>query len=147
VDDDVSPLIDRSLEVRGVKMIRKEKQNHLKWQNKTLYILLALGIVLWSSSVANGKPRPIKKTPSSKTLRSMARVYMAYGEYAKAQPLAEKALTSAKREHSSDYELAMCLIDLATLYKNQGMPKKCVSRVCAFRKSSSIKTILTWHIH
>ncbi|MHC4125259.1 MAG: tetratricopeptide repeat protein [Planctomycetota bacterium] len=100
-------------------MIRKEKQNHLKWQSKTLYILLALGIVLWSSSVANGKPRPIKKTPSSKTLRSMARVYMAYGEYAKAQPLAEKALTLARRKGTSDSELAMCLIDLATLYKNQ----------------------------
>jgi len=101
-------------------MTRKEKQNHLKWQSKILHILfLALGLVLLSSSVANGKPRPLKKNPSSKTLRSMARVYMAYGEYAKAQPLAEKALTLAKREHTSDYELGMCLIDLATLYKNQ----------------------------
>ena len=44
---------------------------------------------------------------------------MAYGEYAKAQPLTEKALTLAKRENTSDYELAMCLIDLATLYTYQ----------------------------
>jgi tetratricopeptide (TPR) repeat protein len=103
-----------------VKVIQKEKQNHLKWQSKILYILLALGLVLLNSSVANGKPRPVKKTPSSRTLRSMARVYMAYGEYAKAQPLAEKALTSAKRKDASDSELAMCLIDLATLYNYQG---------------------------
>ncbi len=102
-------------------MIQKEKQNHLKWQSKILHTLfLALGLFLLSSSVANGKPRPVKKNLSSGTLRSIARVYMAYGEYAKAQPLAEKALTSAKRKDASDSELAMCLIDLATLYNYQG---------------------------
>ncbi|MHC4570472.1 MAG: tetratricopeptide repeat protein [Planctomycetota bacterium] len=100
-------------------MIQKEEQNRLKWQSKILHILLALGLVLLNSSITNGKPRPVKKNPSSRTLRSMARVYMAYGEYAKAQPLAEKALTLARRKGAPDSELAMCLIDLATLYKNQ----------------------------
>jgi len=116
-------------------MIQKE---HLKWQSKILHILLALGLVLLNSSVANGKPRPVKKTPSSRTLRSMARVYMAYGEYAKAQPLAEKALTSAKIKGAADSELAMCLIDLATLYKNQGKllnaEKMCESGLCLQEK-------------
>lgn len=45
---------------------------------------------------------------------------MAYGEYAKAQPLAEKALTLARTKEASDSELAMCFIDLATLYTYQG---------------------------
>ncbi len=49
----------------------------------------------------------------------MARVYMAHGDYTKAQPLAEKALTLAREKDASDSERAMCLIDLATLYKNQ----------------------------
>jgi len=44
---------------------------------------------------------------------------MAYGEYIKAQPLAEQALTCAKRRGESDSELSMCLIDLGTLYKSQ----------------------------
>jgi tetratricopeptide (TPR) repeat protein len=88
-------------------------------KNKALFLILVLGLVLLKGGIAYGKPLQGKKSPQSKTLRSMARVYMAYGEYAKAQPLVEKALASAKRGNASDYELAMCLIDLATLYKNQ----------------------------
>ena len=49
----------------------------------------------------------------------MARVYMAYGEYEKAKPLVEQALALAKKTSISDYEMAMCLIDTACLYKNQ----------------------------
>ncbi len=86
---------------------------------KTLYLVLvhSLFLVVTNASVTNGKS---VKCPSTKTLRSMARVYMAYGEYEKAQPLAEKALTLAKAEGASDSELAMCFIDLATLYSYQG---------------------------
>ena len=50
----------------------------------------------------------------------MARVYIAGGNYAMAQPLAENALTLAKAKDDSDSELCKCLIDLAFLYKNQG---------------------------
>ncbi len=100
-------------------MTQKDKTNRLTQKSKTLFLILVLGLVLLKGNIADGKPWQGKKSPPSRTLRSMARVYMAYGEYAKAQPLLEKALTLAKREHTSDYELAMCLIDLATLYKNQ----------------------------
>jgi tetratricopeptide (TPR) repeat protein len=82
-----------------------------------LYILLLIGL---NASIANGKSEASRKNPSSKTLRSMARVYMAYGEYAKAQPLAEKALTLARAEGAADSEIAMCFIDLAILYNYQG---------------------------
>jgi len=56
----------------------------------------------------------------SKTLRTMSRVYMAYGDYAKAQVLAEQALAAAKTADNSDSENSACMIDLAWLYKNQG---------------------------
>ena len=101
-------------------MVQINRINHVTRKSKTLFLVLALGLVLLNLSTADAKPWRGKKSPSSRTLRSMARVYMAYGEYAKAQPLAEKALTLAKRKGTSDSELAMCLIDLATLYKNQG---------------------------
>ena len=84
-------------------------------KNKGLFLALIFTLVLMNLSMANAAG----KCPSSKTLRSMARIYMAYGEYSKAQPLAEKALTLAKRKGSSNSELAMCLLDLATLYKSQ----------------------------
>jgi len=44
---------------------------------------------------------------------------MAYGEYAKAQTLAEQALNQARKQEISDAELAMCLIDIGTLYSWQ----------------------------
>ncbi len=79
----------------------------------------ALIIILLIANIACGKAQQAKKELSSKTLRVMARVYMAYGEYTKAQPLAEQALTFAKKRDEPDSELSMCLIDLGTLYKNQ----------------------------
>jgi tetratricopeptide (TPR) repeat protein len=45
---------------------------------------------------------------------------MACGDYAKAQPLAERALDFAKKAGASDSEMCLCLIDLGYLYKNQG---------------------------
>jgi tetratricopeptide (TPR) repeat protein len=42
---------------------------------------------------------------------------MAYGQYEKARPLAERALETARQSNASDGELALCLIDLAGLYK------------------------------
>ncbi|MHC4727451.1 MAG: tetratricopeptide repeat protein [Planctomycetota bacterium] len=79
----------------------------------------ALLIILLIANIACGKVYQDSKDLSCKTLRSMARVYMAYGEYTKAQPLAEQALTCAKSRGESDSELSMCLIDLGTLYKSQ----------------------------
>ncbi len=100
-------------------MNQKDKTNRLTQKSKTHFVVLVLGLVLLKGGIADGKPWQGKKSFPCKTLRSMARVYMAYGEYAKAQPLAELALTLAKRKGACDSELAMCRIDLATLYKNQ----------------------------
>jgi tetratricopeptide (TPR) repeat protein len=91
------------------------------WKNKTLFIILigSLSLNLGTSEASDREALKLHQSPSSKTLRSMARVYMAYGEYEKAKPLLEQALTMAKTNHDPDSELAMCLIDLATLHKNQ----------------------------
>jgi len=48
----------------------------------------------------------------------MARVYMACGDYAKAEPLAQRALDLSKA--SDEDERSACLLDLAYLYRNQG---------------------------
>jgi tetratricopeptide (TPR) repeat protein len=91
-------------------------------KSKSVYLVLICSflLILPNTGAADEKSKASVKSPSSKTLRSMARVYMAYGEYAKAKPLAEKALTQARAEGAADSELAMCLIDLATLYTYQG---------------------------
>ena len=89
-------------------------------KSKTRFLVLAFScLALLMGSMAGGEPQQDKKSHSSKTLRTMARVYMAFGEYAKAQPLAENALILAKKRCESDSEIALCLIDLATLYKYQ----------------------------
>jgi tetratricopeptide (TPR) repeat protein len=103
-------------------MARKEKTNHTSHtrKNRTLLFLLVCSVLLLSTGKVDGKKLLVKKTPSPRTLRAMARVYMAYGEYEKAQPLAEQALISAKNKNASDSELCSCLIDLAYLYNELG---------------------------
>ena len=83
-------------------------------------ILIICCFVFLSSTSAASQIRPAKITDSCKALRAMSRVYMAGGNYTKAQPLAENALTLAKSKETSDLELCKCFIDLAYLYKNQG---------------------------
>jgi tetratricopeptide (TPR) repeat protein len=67
-----------------------------------------------------GGTAPVQNASSSAALRSMARVYMACGQYAKAQPLLERALNLAQTTNAPDAELCACLIDSAYLYKEQG---------------------------
>ena len=98
----------------------KSQTNSPSLKGRAFALILVFSVVLLNTSIANGQSNPARICSSSKTLRSMARVYMAYGEYTKAQPLAEKALTLAKRKEACDSELAMCFIDLAVLYNNQG---------------------------
>lgn len=73
----------------------------------------------------NGGPAGTKRHSGKEgyvrnALRLKARVRMAYGDYAKAQPLAEQALASARTTNACDSELSSCLLDLAWLYRHQG---------------------------
>jgi len=87
-------------------------------------LLISLCILLFSGGCAfsNGNPAAVqhsKKELSPATLRSMARVYMAYGQYDKAEPLALRALAVAERNNLDD-QRPLCLIDLAYVYCNTG---------------------------
>lgn len=88
-------------------------------ESKNLIFAALLSVILLNSGFAGEKTAYEKKNLSPKTLRSMARVYMAYGDYAKARPLAEQAFVSANSGNVPDSELSMCMIDLAYLYTNQ----------------------------
>jgi tetratricopeptide (TPR) repeat protein len=61
-----------------------------------------------------------KRQISPATLRAMARVYMAYGQYDKAEPLAQRALAVAEKTNATDDQLALCLVDLAYIYSSTG---------------------------
>jgi tetratricopeptide (TPR) repeat protein len=64
--------------------------------------------------------KPGKEDYLRNSLRLKARVYMAYGDYAKAQPLVEQALASARTNNACYSELSSCLLDVAWLYRHQG---------------------------
>jgi len=91
-----------------------------QWKRKNLFCILVCSLFLSSVAIAAGNLNVSENFNSCKSLRSMARVYMACGDYAKAQPLAEQALIMAQDTNASDAELCSCLIDLAYLYKDIG---------------------------
>ncbi len=80
--------------------------------------LVVITAILFGSLQAQAGAGKIKN-PSSRKYRSMARVYMAYGQYQKAQPLAEQALSQAKKDNIDGRELSACLFDLAYIYNKQ----------------------------
>ena len=100
-------------------MTYKSSTKFVILKSKPLFFVLVFGLTLLNSNIAIGRSVIGRKYPSSKTLRSIARIYMSYGDYAKAQPFAEQALTLAKKTNASESESYLCLTDLAYLYKNQ----------------------------
>ena len=92
-----------------------------QWNVRSLASVLISGLFLVTGSTADARAVSNNgESYSCNTLRKMARVYMAYGDYIKAQPLVAQALTLARANNVPDSELCSCLIDLAWLYENQG---------------------------
>ena len=89
-------------------------------ERKNLFCILVCSLFLSSVAIAAGNLNVSENFNSCRSLRSMARIYMACGDYAKAQPLAEQALIMAKDTNASNAELCSSLIDLAYLYKDIG---------------------------
>ena len=87
-------------------------------RKKISITLVVITAILFGTVQADADTGKIKN-PSSRKYRSMARMYMAYGQYQKAQPLAEQALQHAKKDSVDDRELSACLIDLAYIYNKQ----------------------------
>lgn len=77
-------------------------------------LCLAAVCMIASAAMASDQPS------SCRTLRTMARVRVALGQYDKAQTLAEVALRQAQAIDAGDEELALCMLDLAVVYQNQG---------------------------
>jgi len=61
------------------------------------------------------------KSSSIKTLRSMARAYMAFGEYEKAHSIAAQALRQGRSQKMDAGEMALCLIDMGTVCSYEGL--------------------------
>jgi tetratricopeptide (TPR) repeat protein len=89
-------------------------------QNRINFLIMVLIFISFNASNVLAKSGIGTQTLSSKSMRSMARVYMSYGYYGKAQPLAERALELAEQSAASDEELSMCLGDLSYIYTKQG---------------------------
>lgn len=83
---------------------------------KTFFIVLLLGVLV---SVAPAGRRD--KQMSTKTLRSMARAYMAFGKYDKAHTVAAQALQRARSQSTDPGEMALCLIDMGTVCSYEGL--------------------------
>lgn len=80
------------------------------------------GIVLVAALMYGwaAQARPVESDRGNcRVLRCMARMYMACGDYEKAEKLGEMALSRARQQQAGDEQLALCLIDLATLYNRQ----------------------------
>jgi tetratricopeptide (TPR) repeat protein len=89
-----------------------------KQKSNSFFIILCISILL-SLCIVNASAVPAQRAYSSGALRSMARVYVACGNYEKARPLLERALNLAENTNASDKEMCACMIDMAYLYKNQ----------------------------
>lgn len=89
---------------------------HLKYKLTPIASALLWGILQFLTPVLLARP-----DVSTATLRSMARLYMAYGNYDKAQAAAQTAMIGAEKQNVDGEELAMCLIDLGTVYSYQDM--------------------------
>jgi tetratricopeptide (TPR) repeat protein len=82
---------------------------------KTVLIVLLLCALV--GVISAGRPN---KQMSTKTLRSMARAYMAFGKYEKAHTYATQALQQGRSQKTDSGEMALCLIDLGTVCSYEG---------------------------
>lgn len=84
---------------------------------KRIALILFCGVLILGLSRTNASAEP---SSSCAALRSMARIYMASGGYAKAEPFLERALRMARETNVPETETSACMLDLAYLYKSQG---------------------------
>jgi tetratricopeptide (TPR) repeat protein len=93
-----------------------KKQCHHRF-NLLLFCILAALMPVQAVAAAQSRT---DKTMSSQTLRTMARIYMTYGDYEKAQVMAERAYAMTQSDAVGSNEQALCMIDLATVYSGLG---------------------------
>jgi len=108
---------------------------------KIAILSLALLIVLPAASYARIQS---DKQLSSTALRSMARIFMTYGRYEEAQVFAQKALSKTSRQPDNPEELALCLIDLATVYSFQNQLEPACRLYC---RGLEVQKSCLWENH
>ena len=87
-----------------------------------IILIKAIISLMFATGLAAQADAATQKTQlSSKKLRSMARIFMTYGDYEKARGLAEKAYSTARANKTEKNETALCMIDLGTVYSNLNM--------------------------
>lgn len=85
----------------------------------TGFLLFVAIYILSLADSAFGRTAQVRQlTPT--TLRTMARVYMAYGQYDKAEPLVQQAFAVAEKNNLPDDQRLLCITDLAYIYCNTG---------------------------
>lgn len=89
-------------------------------QNGKNHLFRAFFALLWVLSAALNA-QGTAQAASSKTLRSMARAYMAFAKYDKAHTFAEQALQTAHSQNADAAEVALCMIDLGTACSYEGL--------------------------
>ena len=91
-----------------------------KYRFGIIYCII-IALLLFQGAV---EAKRTNKKLSTRTLRTMARIYMTTGNYDKARVLAEKAYSEALKTTVEFNEMALCMIDLATVYSNLEMLSK-----------------------
>ena len=86
------------------------------WERVVVGVLLVTAVVYARSAM----PGTDGSACSPKMLQTLARIYMAQGDYDKAETLVDKALDVVAPKEDADEEKSSCLIDLGWVYKNQG---------------------------
>ena len=97
---------------------RKRAMKISDFRFKISIIIVSVITILFCGGPAIAAPAIRAKVPSCRIYRVMARAYMAYGQFDKATPLAEKAIALAQQQSVSNEELSSCLLDLAYIYTN-----------------------------
>ena len=84
---------------------------------------LKIVVILLALSVLSGFAPAARRTrsASTKSLRSKARAYMAFGKYEKAHSVAAQALQRGRSGVVDTGEMALCLIDMGTVCSYEGL--------------------------
>ncbi len=85
---------------------------------------VVVGVLFATAVVCARAEEPLsseaKAACSPKTFQAIARLYMANGDYGRAEKFANKALDAAMAQQNQTEDTSACLIDLVWIYKNQG---------------------------
>lgn len=90
-------------------------------QIKLVFLVLVLGATTAPAAVPDTGRDLSNLDMSTRTMRSLARIYLTSGQYDKAEQMARQALDKAQAQSAQAGEMALCLLDLGTIYSQEGL--------------------------